>query len=427
MAVNSELRGRDSLVSLPLDPVPKDNDAQLEPWAIRGQLDRILRSPAFCNCKRYSDFLRFIVERTLQDQGEYLKERTIGIEVFKREPDYDTNSDHAVRSAACEVRRRLGQYYQDVKDGSEIMIELRAGSYRPHFTAPGDALPAPFPAKEAPETPLPEVRLTRKTVPWGARLSVVGSCCLVGIVTFLLGIYWSGHLESRNDAFHRLWNPVLAGSRTVLLCIGENGTDAREAPGLGDLRAMTHKTINVEDAVTLSRLSGLLQTEHSRWQVLTEPATTFADLKEGPAILIGAFNNDWTLRFTTGLRFHFERDPAKPRTGLIRDTGNPSQVWAPTLSTPNGNVRSEYVVTKDYAIVSRLWNSETRQFMVVAAGITGYGTTAAGEFLANPVHLMGLEAQAARGWEKKNFEAVLSTDVIKGVQGPPTLVALYSW
>ena len=410
------------------DAIPRNKEARLEPWAIRAQLERILGSPAFRNSKRYSDFLRFIVERTLREEAAYLKERTIGIQVFGREADYDTNSDHVVRSAAGEVRRRLAQYYQDAKDGSEIVIELHAGSYVPHFTAQADVLAAPAPATEVVEAPLPTEQLARKTGAWMVRLRAIGAFCFVAVVAFLSGAYWSSRLETRNDAFHRFWNPVIAGSKTVLLCVGENGTDARQAPGLGDLRAMTHETINVEDAVTLSRLSGVLQSEHSQWRILTEPATTFADLKEGPTILIGAFNNDWTLRFTNGLRFRFERHPAEPRTGFIRDTQDPSKkVWSPTLSSPNGNVRSDYVVTKDYAIVSRQWNSETRQIVVVAAGITGYGTTAAGDFLDSPAHLKGLEAQAARGWENKNFEAVLSTDVIRGIPGPPTIVALYSW
>ena len=53
------------------------------------------------------------MERGLDGRPEDLKERTIGIEVFGRAADYDTNLDHVVRSVAGEVRRRLAQYYME--------------------------------------------------------------------------------------------------------------------------------------------------------------------------------------------------------------------------------------------------------------------------------------------------------------------------
>src|SRR6266498_2847628 len=78
--------------------------------AVHAQLERILSSSVFRNSKRYSSVLKYVVERTVEGAGDQLKERTIGIEVFGRVPDYDTASDHAVRSAAAEIRKRLAQY-----------------------------------------------------------------------------------------------------------------------------------------------------------------------------------------------------------------------------------------------------------------------------------------------------------------------------
>lgn len=72
------------------------------------------------------------MERTLRGEGDLIKERTIGTDVFDREASYDTSTDHVVRSATAEVRRRLAQYYQDCDD--EVTIELRPGSYVPRFT-----------------------------------------------------------------------------------------------------------------------------------------------------------------------------------------------------------------------------------------------------------------------------------------------------
>ena len=73
-------------------------------------LERVLSSPAFRNSKQCQKFLRYVVEHSHAGNDELLKERCIGIEVFGRDPDYDTAADPVVRVRATEVRKRLSQY-----------------------------------------------------------------------------------------------------------------------------------------------------------------------------------------------------------------------------------------------------------------------------------------------------------------------------
>src|SRR5215469_10262302 len=101
--------------------------------AIREQLERILASSLFKNSKRYPNLLRFVVERALAGHTEPLKERALGVDVFGREPDYDTNLDPVVRTSACEIRKRLAQYYHEHEDGAPVRIDLPHGSYVPEF------------------------------------------------------------------------------------------------------------------------------------------------------------------------------------------------------------------------------------------------------------------------------------------------------
>src|SRR5579871_2587409 len=77
---------------------------------IREELDRILASPEFRTSKRSQEFLRYVVEHTLQGESDLLKERTIGVDVFGRPADYDPSDDATVRVRAGEVRKRLGLY-----------------------------------------------------------------------------------------------------------------------------------------------------------------------------------------------------------------------------------------------------------------------------------------------------------------------------
>ena len=99
-------------------------------------MERILSSPLFRKSKRFPNLLRFVVERSLHGHAEPLKERTLGIEVFGREPDYDTNLDPVVRTTAVEIRKRIAQYYHEEGHENEIRIDFPAGSYLPEFRMP---------------------------------------------------------------------------------------------------------------------------------------------------------------------------------------------------------------------------------------------------------------------------------------------------
>ena len=101
--------------------------------AIREQLRRLVTHALFTNSKRYPVLLAYIVEQTLDGKSDLLKERTIGVEAFGREPDYDVNLDPVVRTTAAEVRKRLALYYYSSEHAGESVIELPVGSYVPAF------------------------------------------------------------------------------------------------------------------------------------------------------------------------------------------------------------------------------------------------------------------------------------------------------
>ena len=111
-------------------------------------MSRVLACHEFRTSKRSQDFLRYVVENTLQGHGDMLKERTIGIEVFGRPTSYDPSDDATVRVKAGEVRKRLGIYYSDLGAHNPVRIELPSGTYVPEFhlvNAPA-AAPAEQPA-----------------------------------------------------------------------------------------------------------------------------------------------------------------------------------------------------------------------------------------------------------------------------------------
>lgn len=106
---------------------------------IREELTRVLSGHEFRSSKRSQDFLRYVVEHTLDGHSETLKERTIGIEVFGRPVSYDPSEDATVRVKAGEVRKRLGMYYAAEGLHNPVRIDLPAGTYIPEFRANGVA------------------------------------------------------------------------------------------------------------------------------------------------------------------------------------------------------------------------------------------------------------------------------------------------
>src|ERR1035437_3382308 len=105
------------------------------------QLERLLNSSHFRGSRRSSSFFQYVVQKSVDGLQDSLKERTIGIDVFHREPSFDTAADCIVRVVASEVRKRLAQYYQEPGHNRELYIDLPPGSYVPQFHPPQAAVP----------------------------------------------------------------------------------------------------------------------------------------------------------------------------------------------------------------------------------------------------------------------------------------------
>ncbi|MDE3198983.1 MAG: hypothetical protein KGN84_21720 [Acidobacteriota bacterium] len=375
------------------------------------QLERILASPLFRNSKRYPSLLRYVVEQTLDGHASDLKERTLGIEVFGRSPDYDTNLDPVVRISAAEIRKRIAQYYQEPGHEPELRINLPLGSYVPEFrfhepqSAP-KVVPAPLPpvALEVPPPPPEPLVLPAApaaVLPWKAMALALAAVVIAGSIGWMKPWVQMSSLD-------KFWGPVLARNATVLVCIGRvHDADGRP------------RGVAFSDATTMARVAALLQSRGQTWNPRVDDQASFLDLRQGPAVLVGAFNDSWNLRLANSMRFTFHKEGD---LNWIEDPKNPSsRAW----SAPR--VLGTAPLTKDYALVTRVLDPNTDRVIVTAGGIWGFGTLAAGEFLTNPKYMDQFASQAPAGWEKKNLQVVLSTEVIGNASGPPHVLAYYAW
>ena len=432
---------------MPLAPKSASESAPpnsgIEAAAIREQLERLLAHPLFANSKRYPALLAYTVEQTLRGNGSELKERSIGIEVFSRSPSYDANADPVVRITAGEVRKRLVQYYYDSAHDGELIVELPIGSYVPVFHTPepaaaaGALAPAEpiaiVPAQReqvAPTEVAPPATPARRFVRWIPWLLIpVGVVAGVGV-----GIRFGKQNPDipPPTLIDRFWSPITGSSSAATFCLGEpaqnidvdsiNDYNAPVAPPKPEqlyVRLHLSGHLALADVITLTRTVATLETKHKAFRVLPASEASFAQLREGPIVLIGAFDNIWTLRVTQKLRFGFD---SKDGVALIVDRKSQKQTtWATAWDLPYEKL------SRDYAILARIHDATTGQPVIIAAGISEEGTEAAGESLYNPVYLEALLKNAPPNWEQLNMEAVIETQVIEGHPGPPQVQAVEFW
>src|SRR5260370_24497120 len=108
-----------------------DSSRSIPPASIRAALDRVLHSQGFRASRRSQDFLRYVVERTLDGQADTLKERTIRIDVFRRLSGYDPSDDATVRVKAGEVRKRLGHSFSSGGHPHRLLLQIPRRTHVP--------------------------------------------------------------------------------------------------------------------------------------------------------------------------------------------------------------------------------------------------------------------------------------------------------
>jgi hypothetical protein len=414
--------------------------------AVRRELEMVLTSPHFCNSKRYPAFLRHIVENTLESRSEMLKERNLGVEVFDRPPTYDTNTDTVVRYTAGEVRKRLLLYYSDEGRNSKIHILLPSGSYVPEFSRPDQSVGTTTEDDIRPATRTAlgtssalegeqqqnDLRQGNEILPLVAnapslrsRSGSIRRRWLWGVLAGVLSIAAAltalrltpRAQDSATTAIDEFWAPLLDDQHSVLICAGsvvfaqDNYSGVATAGGNTDYPFFSMQTVSAITSITSVLLKSGVST-----QLLSAPSTPLTNLREHSVVLLGAYNNQWTMRLLDSLRFHFYPNPRE----RIVDSKQPQLGWERDESQP-------YSSTDDYAVIARFRDPRIDGWVVVLAGIGRNGTEAAAQFVTSPHYLELLRQRIGSGFGNRNFEAVLKVNVIKGETGAPSILAAYAW
>jgi hypothetical protein len=399
--------------------------------AIRQHLPHVLASEPFRSTKRCRAFLEYVIARVLEGREDLLKERTIGAEIFERPADYETAIDPIVRVKATEVRKRLAQYYQSTGQTEPVRISLPSGAYVPVLEwkdeAP-EALPEPHADPLSAALPAERPRRWRWIVPIAAVIALAGAA-----VPFFVTAPF------RSD-FDKFWAPIMDSPRPVLVSLGryrayelsprmlEALETARRNPDNPPMFRLEPSDVVVAANEHVSKFVMQAALEFQQLFAVRGKATQFRvgsnvlidELRDQPVICIGSFSNPQTLQITHNLRFGFEYD-AKGPAWIVRDEqATNRRRWVLSSNYPRP-------LNQDYAIITRIFHPATHRVFLSPAGLNGFGTEAAADFLTHPEYWKDLARIAPAGWQNKNFQIVLETQIIGDHPSPPEIVATHFW
>jgi hypothetical protein len=231
--------------------------------------------------------------------------------------------------------------------------------------------------------------------------------------------------SAQRSPFDFFWGPLVNSSEPVLFCVADQSRystitlrDAADPSRQTQLQDNLTAII-IDDLNPIVRVAGLLQSNGKKYTLKGEGTTNLMDLRNGPTVFIGAFDNAWTLRVTAPLRYHFAVNREMTDFRIVDSTkpGEPGWVVNRLQQMTTNNYR-------DFAIVARFTDGTTGKLAVVVAGVARGGTRVATEYLTDPADLAQLERAAG---SKKNMEVVLSTQIIDGEPGTPKVEASYFW
>lgn len=297
---------------------------------VRAQLDRLLSRPAFSLSLRRGQLLRYLVERTLDDESDAINEYAIGVDVFERPASFDPRIESIVRTEAGRLRQKLKEYYATDGADDRILIEIPPRGYQPVF-----AIRAP---QATPALPIPVAPEEHSRGRWAATWPVIAALLLLSAAGAAL---WRVNL-GRGRPIHSL--VVLPFQN-----FSPNGADQYLADGLTD--ELTNEFANWKDLRVVARTSAFqykgkgVDVRQIGRDLRVDAALEGSLAREGDHVRITAQLNRtedgyhlWSHAYDTrsGDMLTVQREIAQAIAGAVSRLGikAPSQLTRPSTNNP---------------------------------------------------------------------------------------------
>ncbi|HEY3440617.1 MAG TPA: hypothetical protein VGK29_07695 [Paludibaculum sp.] len=363
-------------------------------------VERILASNHFVRSVKLQGFLTYVCAKAMAGRPNEISEQQIGHLVFGREAGYNPSDDNIVRVQARDLRRRLAAYFAEEGADEPVVIEIPKGGYVPHFLPRSQAG-----LMEAGR--LAPVPVTRHEG-WPKWISLaLGVLCLCLIVAV-------GWLSTRTTAVpaeqssvaRQFWSRLFRPGHQTVIAVADSSfallqdidrvsvpfqdyANGRYFSGLRARAPVSEKDkllaevasrhhTSLADASMAARLTQMMPPQGAAVVRFARDLRA-EDLKTQDVILLGSERaNPWVnlIESWRGLRFSY--DPALHRAVVINKR--------PAAGEPPSFV-GEAVGEKPYnsfGTVTFLPNLDRTGSILLIAGTNMQGTSAAGEYLANP-------------------------------------------
>jgi hypothetical protein len=358
--------------------------------ALREHLREIIASPAFKGSRRSQQFLRHIVEKTINGQAHEVKERSLGVELFARSPSYDTGEDAIVRVTASDVRKRLHQFYSETH--CDIRIDLPSGSYVPEFHKIAAAVPIPLVPAHSPAAATSRRRF-RRLILYGMAGLALGALIWIWSRESALSrlsaekvLPWSAILRRDRQIQVILSDPDLAVTQSMLdfrislsdyanrkFAPDSQSRDASAQRALALLRGADVASVDVGIVLNIARLA---RTRLQQVRTRTARSLQLRDFQtDDDFVLLGSpRSNPWNGLYQDQTDFDFVYDDVE-RQEIIRNKRVQKGELARYVPTAKG-----WDTGRAYAIVAFLRNPGQAGHLLLLAGTNAEGTEAAGRF-----------------------------------------------
>lgn len=404
---------------------------------------RIVLSSAFAKSPRLSHFLRYICNEEEEGRQDRISEQSIGIAVFGRSPDYDSNADSIVRSHASRLRHRLREYFETEGSSEPIVLTIPKGSYIPRFE-PRNATPTFQTEPDPASRPLPDLNASEEpaiqlVTPVSTRNTVLKWQISFAIATVIamtcIALLALRPKEVHNHAQHVFWNAFLnrQHGRTMLVesdsglvmlqhftrrpvslasyISGEYLNDVSSPDEKPDTvtRLGSRRYTPAVDGAIYEKISHHLPDVQDSIDIRYARDLRLNDLKQGNAILLGTHeSNPWVELFESSMNFTFQNNLAAGTTSMVnRHPQTGEQALYPMLSNdPQHTV---------YGLVAYRPNLTRTGDVLIVEGETMAGTQTASEFLLDDTLLLPfLKSIQKKDGTIPHFEVLIRSSSVAG-------------
>lgn len=376
-------------------PTPEETIAQVE---------RVLASPKFQGANLSTKLLTFLAQWAVDRPDEHLKETELALTVFNRPAgSFDPQIDSVVRVQMARLRGRLAEYYAELGQADQVILEIPKGGY--HLIGRYMEVDEPEPpAAPPPLEPLPEPR--RRPFAWIALAAVAGLLLGAGLMWLairpeprpgaVLRQFWAPFFHDNRPILVVFSNPRLAGTLASdgLRYYDEN-LDAKK-PGVENMSYS-----GSGDPFAVFKLTRLMDRFRQSIRVQAGSRLSWDEARNANMIFVGRPEQNPALRRLPRLhefRFKFFE-------GIVNVHPQPGEK---TNYTCSGKPYS-----RDYALIALTPGLMPGSSTLILAGNTTYGSQAAADFISdeNSVTELLSKLGVQSGGVVPRFEALIEVRI----------------